>query len=284
MATRKTNETPAVIVDEINVIELYARIVEFAPTDDTAVTVAELNDEMGGNTFAGLNILADAELIIFDPANGGKIANAIPDVSEESAKETAYSTLMDTSFSVAEAPKPKRTRRTKAQMEADKQDAAPAVEPVKDSEGENITIPVDFDDPSKGRRELDASKGERVIGEDTYTVSEMRREDIALAREIKETLPAMHALHAPKTDVAIKELADKLAELTLETWTPTYADPKNEPYEGPESIPAVPAGVTENTWFMAHYADTESARAWWMSKADAQVNAHNLNQPETAPF
>lgn len=124
-------------------------------------------------------------------------------------------------------------------------DARPAETPIVAENGENVTVPVDFDDPSKGRRELDASQGERLLSEDTYTVRE-----------------------APKPDM----------------WVPTFSEPKNEPYEGPESIPAVPEGVTENVWFMAHYADTETARAWWMRKADTQRVAQNVNVTDTPPF
>lgn len=125
----------------------------------------------------------------------------------------------------------------------DARPVAPAVEPVKDSEGETVTIPVDFDDPSKGRRELDASQGERVISEDTYTVR--------------------------ATPTAVQLMDDTNEDETPETWTPSFSEAKNEPYEGPESIPAVPEGVSENVWFMAHYADTESARGWWMRKAES---------------
>lgn len=119
------------------------------------------------------------------------------------------------------------------------EDARPAETPIVAENGENVTIPVDFDDPSKGRRELDASKGERLLSEDTYTVR-----------------------------VAPQEPTE---EDTESTWTPTFSEAKNQPYEGPESIPAVPDGVTENVWFMAHYADTETARAWWMRKAESQM-------------
>lgn len=124
-------------------------------------------------------------------------------------------------------------------------DARPAETPIVAENGENVTVPVDFDDPSKGRRELDASKGERLLSEDTYTVRE-----------------------APKPA----------------TWVPTFSEPKNQPYEGPESIPAVPEGVTENVWFMAHYADTETARAWWMRKADAQRVVSDVNVTDAPPF
>lgn len=271
MATRKT--TPGVMLDGIDLVALFVKVVEFSPTKSEPLLVQEMNDEMGIDTFAALGVLADAELIAFKT---GKVWLNVPDVSEENAAGIANEALVNHPF---ETNSPKPVRRTKAQIAADKAaesqdgvmsqapefaDVVPAVEPAKDSAGETVTIPVDFDDPSKGRRELDAAQGERLISEDTYTI------------------------RAPKTGAAIKELADRITELTPKTWTPEFYEPKNEPFEGPESIPPVPAGVSENVWFMAHYADTETARDWWMTKAVTQYQEIATVEPvmkeEVAPF
>jgi len=190
-----------------------------------------------------------------------------------------------------EAPKPKRTRRTKAQMDAareeerkrleyatrvaeareegaqhrhpmedthpvvssetsteadkrrtegvarimEKVEAKKAQTPVIAENGEKITIPVDFDDPSKGRRELDASKGERLLGETMYV---------------------------PRTPV-----------VEAQTFSPEFSEPKNS--ECPENeIPALPEGVSPNVWELAHDANTPSARAYWMRQAQAQMDEY----------
>lgn len=277
MATRKAASTPDA---QIDLVALFVMLAEFDSTQENPTTTQELVGELGEHETAvynALEVLADAELIDSVAGTRGLTCKwfiIVPDVSADNAESIAKEALATTTFGkVAETPK--RTRRTKAQIAADKeaarerteygarvaesQDAVmsqiptevahaiateravKAVTPVVAADGTNVTIPVDFNDPSKGRRELDASQGERLIGEDDM------REVVA-------------------------------------TWTPTFSEPKNEPYEGPETLPAVPAGVTENTWFMAHCADTESARTWWMARATAQEEEHKLNQGEPAPF
>lgn len=172
--------------------------------------------------------------------------------------------------------KPKRTRRTKAEMEAaraeerkrteynarvaetqdmDMSHAAPAVSPVKDEKGENITVPVDFDDPSKGRRELDADKGERVIGETTFLPS---------AASLLGDAPTL-TIPAPVQEVTVPKT------VTLE-----LHEPKNGPCPGVE-LPECPEWCPVNVWELAHDANTESARKYWGKRvaqyqADAQPN------------
>lgn len=222
MVARKT----VVAKPEIDLTAVFVMLAEFESTQDNPTTTQEMVDEMGESetdVYNALSILADADLIDSIAGTRGLTCKwfiNVPDVSVENAESIAREALATTDFGkVAEAPKP-------------------AVTPVVAADGTNVTVPVDFNDPSKGRRELDADKGEKLIGEDTYTM----------------------------------------------TWTPTFSEPKNEPYEGPEILPAVPAGVNENTWFMAYRADTETARAWWMARAEAQMMEHKINQGEPAPF
>jgi len=299
MATRKAK---GIIVNGVDLTELFSTLVELAPTEEEPVTVDEMNAEMGGeNTFEALSVLADAELVDFDRA--GKLWLTVPDVSLDNAESILREALETSSFepSVVPTKAAEYAERTKynADVAASQEDGGQHLHPMPDARprmveareagkimdeiveklvdeaysaqtpviaenGEKITIPVDFDDPSKGRRELDASKGERLLGETSYTVSDMRREDMALGTAIREALSTMPA---------------------IATWTPTFHESKiTEEFEVPEVLPAVPDGVTENTWFMAHAADTETGRAWWMRKAEAQMNAFNLSQPEVAPF
>lgn len=251
MASR--TKVQSVEIDGIDLVALFVTVVEFSPTEESPVTVQELDDETGQSTFDALNILADAELIGFERGN---VWVVIPDVSEANASQTAYDALMTHPLPPVEAPKPKRATKAKAPVEVvlpNPDDASPAnkgwiakaQQPVKAADGTNVTVPVSED--SEERRELDASKGERLISEDL--------------------------------------MSDVIQNLMEETWIPTFDESKiTEDFEAPEMLPAIPVGVSENTWFMAHCANTESARAWWSAKADAQINAHNLNQPEVAPF
>lgn len=151
--------------------------------------------------------------------------------------------------------------------ETPKSSAIPAVTPIKDSEGENITVPVDYDNPEAGRRELDASKGERVISEDTYRVR--TRTPLEALRE-----------DAPLTAEAVQAMINKLRALPVmqevtesEGFSVTYHEPKNGPALEGVDIPALPAGINENTWELAHTGNTESARKWHMERAQEQRKA-----------
>jgi len=231
MASR--TKVQSVEIDGTDLVALFVTVVEFSPTEESPVTVQELDDETGQSTFDALNILADAELIGFERGN---VWVAIPDVSETNAQQTAYDALMTHPLPPAEAPKPKRATKAKA----------PIV-------------------PSPQLDEI-------------YTLTENS--------EIVETVTIPRMVEAKEAGKIMDEIVEKLLDAEFpETWTPTFEGSKiTEDFEAPETLPAVPAGVSENTWFMVHCANTESARAWWMAKADAQINAHKLNQPEVAPF
>jgi len=231
MASR--TKVQSVEIDGTDLVALFVTVVEFSPTEESPVTVQELDDETGQSTFDALNILADAELIGFERGN---VWVAIPDVSETNAQQTAYDALMTHPLPPAEAPKPKRATKAKA--------------------------------PIVPSPQLD----------ETYTLNENS--------EIVETVTVPRMVEAKEAGKIMDEIVEKLLDAEFpETWTPTFEESKiAEDFEAPETLPAVPAGVSENTWFMAHCANTESARAWWMAKADAQINAHKLNQPEVAPF
>lgn len=155
----------------------------------------------------------------------------------------------------------------------------PAVEPVKDSQGETITVPVDYDNPTAGRRELDASKGERLIAEDTYIVRVSPEMEAKRERARAEYVRAFEA-EAPKTAEAVQALIRRLQTLhnTMtdesqgEGFSVTYHEPKNGDCPDVE-IPALPEGVSENVWELAFTANTESARNYWTRKADAERKA-----------
>lgn len=137
----------------------------------------------------------------------------------------------------------------------------PAEVPVKAENGETVTVPVDYDDPSKGRRELDASKGERLLGESTYR-RKVNPEVAELFTDAPKTMEAVQAL--------IRKLQGLLPQEETEGFSVTFHEPKNGPeLEGVE-IPPLPAGVNANTWEMAYTANTESAREYWKRAAARQ--------------
>lgn len=152
----------------------------------------------------------------------------------------------------------------------------PAVTPVVAQNGETVTVPVDYDNPSAGRRELDASKGERVISEDTYRV---RPVDVKREAARDEFMDAFRS-EAPQTAEAVQALINRLQRLhngmtgeSAGEFTVTLHEPKNGEALTVE-IPPLPAGVNANTWELAHQGNTEGARRFHMRQAKAQEIAH----------
>lgn len=156
----------------------------------------------------------------------------------------------------------------------------PAVTPVMDSEGEPITVPVDYDNPSAGRRELDASKGERVLSESTYRQRESVEHAAKRENERMEYVRRVEALRqsgnmSPESIHAlIRELQGMVSEAPeTEGFSVTFHEPKNGPALECE-IPPIPAGVNPNTWELAHQGNTEGARRFHMRQAEAQEAAY----------
>ena len=291
MAKRAKN-VPAVDVDAL--VTVFCTLAQFDSSETDPVSVQEMADELDAplseNAFTLLETLADAELIEFER---GKVWISRDDVTETNAEDIAVNALngfepksdarkrLEYAVKVAESQDavmsqaPEFTNPTPVEVAhaLATENAVKAVTPVIAENGEKVTIPVDFDDPSKGRRELDASKGERLISEDTFKVS------------------------APKTEKAIQELADKIKELTVKPERLPEIDGLDQfiddesgdmVYESrihkmglalpePDSIPERPEGVHPNTWDMAHTAITQSARDHWLKVAKAQEDAHKAN-------
>ena len=151
-----------------------------------------------------------------------------------------------------------------------------AVTPVVAQDGSTVTVPVDYDNPTAGRRELDASQGERVISEDTYRV---RPVDVKRETARDEFMDAFRS-EAPQTAEAVQALINKLQRLhngltgeSAGEFTVTLHEPKNGPaLDVP--IPPLPAGVHPHTWELAHQGNTEGARRFHMRNAEAQQKAH----------
>lgn len=308
MATRRVAQS-----DNISNDDIMGVLREFS---DTPVTPAEIAGELGKGSetataiFNKLTAMEDAGMVT---GEGRGLSSKWSIGGETPAPKLTNGRTLRAGTSGAEV-KPKRKRRTTAEMEAARAEAAkknaynarvaesqdmdmsqsaatsdevnfpelrelltlsapetpakpiPAVTPVKDEKGENITVPVDYDDPSKGRRELDASKGERVIGETTFLPSAAS----LLSEGQSLTLPAAPVVEPVKPRTVILELHE----------------PKNGECPG-NDIPECPEWCPVNVWELAHDANTESARKYWSKRvaqyqADAQPN-YDANE-DVPPF
>jgi hypothetical protein len=271
MAKRAKVETTE--IDSEKLVTVFCTLASFDQSEESPVTVQEMSDELGENAFPSLETLADADLIGFER---GKVWISVPDVSEENAESIAREALANFVPTVPETPRKLTPQQEacKARTEystsaAESQDAllsqspehtgtqtvVPAETPVQDAEGNNVTVPVDFDDPSQGRRELDASKGERVIGESTFIA---RTPDKGLSQyKDEETGELVYESAIDKQGLALEE---------------------------PEAVPMCPEGVNPNTWFMAHSAITATARNWWADRARVQREMFEANKGEPVPF
>lgn len=129
----------------------------------------------------------------------------------------------------------------------------PAVTPVIAENGETVTVPVDYDDPSKGRRELDADKGERIISEDDMT----------------ELLKRVRARLKNEKPLTTDQWAEVVTQTVFDDFSVTLHEPKNGPALEVE-IPPLPAGVHPHTWELAHQGNTEGARNFHLRQAKKQ--------------
>jgi hypothetical protein len=289
MAARKKTQVPPLDIAKLG--EIFAKLVEFGATEDSPVTVGEMNDEMAENTFDNLNILADAELIgMGEGTNAGKLWIAVPDVSSENVVETFNEAFANMSADVlmalgkpAEAPKKltakeleyKERTEYNARVAESQEDGAqhrhpmpdavkPAETPVIAADGTAVTVPVDPENDPKGpRRELDASKGEKLIGEDVIKVK---------ATAKPERLPEIDGLD--------QFLDDETGAMVYESRIEKVGLWLDEP----ESVPALPEGVNPNTWNAAHTAATQTARDWYLARVKTQQEEHKINEGAPAPF
>jgi hypothetical protein len=278
MASRKTS------TETVSPVEAFVALQTFEATEANPVSNGDLADDQKWDhtaTFNALEILADAELV--DSHGRGLTTEwfiLTPDVTAENAESIAQEALKGfTAPKPVEATKVKQSKvekeaEAREQLEyatraAESQDGlmsqAPeftgkAVEPVIAENGETVTIPVDFDDPSKGRRELDASKGEKLLSEDVITVkvTPQRLPDKGLDQFIDA------------------ETGDMVYESSIE---------KNGlKLDEPSEVLPCPAGVNANVWDLANTAITQTARDYWakIAKQDAEEYAANNGAP--APF
>lgn len=260
MAKRAKN-TPAVDIDAL--VTVFCTLAQFDSSETDPVSVQEMADELDAplseNAFTLLEDLADAELIEFER---GKVWISREDVTEENAEDIAVNALngfepksdarkrLEYAVKVAESQdmdysqSPKHSGKT----------VEPAKVPVIAADGTAVTVPVDPENDPKGpRRELDASKGERLISEETITVK---------ATPKPERLPEIDGLD----QFIDAETGDMVYESRIVKMGLALPEP--------DSIPERPEGVNPNTWDMAHTAITQSARDYWARVAEEQRKAH----------
>lgn len=272
MAKRAKN-VPAVDVDAL--VTVFCTLAQFDSSETDPVSVQEMADELDAplseNAFSLLENLADAELIEFER---GKVWISREDVTETNAEDIAVNALNG-----FEPKSDARKRLEYAVRVAESQDmdfsqspkhsgktVEPAKTPVIAADGKPVTVPVDPENNPKGaRRELDASKGERLIKEEKVSdiVASIRKD-------------------APKTADAVQALADKLKTLEpkrlpeidgldqfidAETGDMVYESRIHKmglALPEPDSIPKRPEGVNPNMWDHAHTAITQQGRDWAM--------------------
>lgn len=265
MAIRKSKSADT--NNSAELVKAFVTLESFGVTQDDPVSTSDFAAEMGvtdAEAFHLLDTLANAELV---DAKGRGIAAEwwinVPDVSGENAASIAQEALSGyvpepatvatkAVPSKAEKDAEARARLAYAANVAESQDGdmqhatprvIPAETPVKAEDGSTVTIPVDFDDPSKGRRELDAAKGERVISEETITVKVTPK---------PERLPEIDGLD----QFIDAETGDMVYESRIVKMGLALPEP--------DSIPQRPEGVNPNMWDHAHTAITQQGRDWAM--------------------
>lgn len=256
-----------------NTKSIHSRVLTWVREFD-GVSVQEVGEEFKLSDVEANNILVElSNDDLIDVEGGMWVALQTEDYTpgensapvEEKSEERKRLEYMASLRDEQDAVFSQASKTLKVQKGSETGDAVkPAKVPVRAQDGSKVTVPVDFEDPSKGRRELDASQGERLIGEDTYTV--------------RTVIPS------PSPVVTDKGLAqfldDETGEMVFES-----AIMKNGLWlDEPETIPERPAGVNFNTWDLAHTAVTQTARDWHMARAVEQAEEFKINKGQPAPF
>ena len=225
------------VSNEDVLVRLFVILEAFESTEENPTATQDMVDEYRNlhqvkmtdtDMFALLSELAEAKII---DGERGQWFITVPDVTEENAESIAREYL---SGAVVESKTP-----------------APAVEPVKAADGTNVTVPVSED--STERRELDASKGERLISEDVVKDGKF----IPIESEPFDLPKYIDSLRVQRENGS----QDK------ENWTEL----------DDVDVPAVPDGVNANQWFHAFNSqgvtekDTYSARLFWAEYVSKQI-------------
>lgn len=218
------------------------------------VSIQEVGAEFGISDVVANNALVEmSNDDLIDTVAGGMWAVIAPKAAEAAPVKDE-----------TPAPAPKRTRRTKAQMEADKAEERERLEYA--TRAAETQDEVMSQSPQVQQRDADLTEAVQSAPKHAKPVQEAE-EPVKAADGTNVTVPVSEGSEERR------ELdAAKGERVISEDWIPGFVEPKNvEEFTPPTILPAVPAGVTENTWFMAHCADTKAARTWWMTRAQAQM-------------
>lgn len=283
-----------------DLVKAFVVLESFGVTQDDPVSTVDFASEMSvtdAEAFHLLDTLADAELV--DAKGRGLSAEwwiNVPDVSAENAESIAREALANftpeppqvaTKATPAKAVKDAeaRARLEYAANVAESQDmdaqhatprVIPAETPVVAENGENVTIPVNFDDSSEGRRELDASKGEKLLGESTYRLStnaEIKAGVQRIMDKVNASTPKPERL--PEIDGLSQFIDDETGDMVYESRLLKNGLILPEPSE----VPPCPEGVNRNMWDHAHTANTQSGRDWAMRHVNAELHNQSVNAP-----
>lgn len=251
---RRTAETPK-IVFPVPLPKLFATLVEWDGPFTTDEVSGEFNTSDDFSTPA-LGALWDAELIDNNDGQWTVAVTVTPESAEAVAKEALYGAV-----TVEEAPVKPTT--PVQRFKARKVVPAPAVEPIKGSDGKNVTVPVEkrnkdgYARETGERRELDASKGERVISEDNM-------------RDVIKSLRT-------ESEKTVTEITGSWVNEGEPTHFVEY-DPNNVTghmmLPEPEFIDAPPVGVHPNVWELSRSAATLPGRLFWSRKVREQMDAY----------
>lgn len=232
----------------IDLAYMFGEFAAMGPSKDKPIALAAFAKEIvlsKESVFAILCALEDAGLV---DASGRGLESDWWIVSGDVSPDNAESFARDVLGAKAIAPD---ASKTPAPAKRKAQRSRPVVTPSKAptvADSTPVTVPVDWNDPSKGRRELDPSKGERVISESVFkAVSPVPASDKGLATETGEKGETLYESAIVKNNLAL---------------------------DTPDTIPPCPDGVSVNFWYMAHAAITQTARDSWMRRCLAQSEAH----------
>lgn len=278
MASRKTS------TETVSPVEAFVALQTFEATEADPVSNGDLADDQKWDhtaTFKAMEILADAELV--DSHGRGLTTEwfiIAPDVTAENAENVAQEALKD--FTPPKPVKATKAQQNKAEKDAEARERLEYATRAAESQ-DGVMSQAQHEWSTEALKDLDTmAKGEPPV----------IIQDVPPLTDKVDTTSFSLSVDAPKTDIAIRALADKLKSLTLpdkgldqfvdsETGDMVYesAIEKNGlKLDEPDSVPEVPAGVNANVWDLAHTAITQTARDYWLRAAAADALLYEENK------
>jgi hypothetical protein len=210
-----------------------------------AVTLDDLKAFTQLSTMDALSLMVDMEEAkLIETAGRGE--NMVGWLFSQDSQTGLTRTQVASELSTLTVEKPKRKRRTPAEMEAAraKQNAKVAYAAARDFELDALSNGATPEEAANARKSYE---GEAMDTETNETLNE----------------PESAPVEAPKPFV-MEEHKSALEERDLIL-------------DEPESILAKPEGVSDNAWYMAHAAITQTARDWWLNYCHTQAMSEALD-------